>query len=1077
MLLINIETSKLENFTDDKVPPYAILSHTWGKESEELHLIDVKDGNINKPGVGSIKFRGCCQQAKSDDLEYVWIDTCCIDKTNQVELGEAINSMFRWYSRAAVCYAYLSDVPDGDNPSTHEFQTSRWFKRGWTLQELLAPKHVKFYNSNWRNIGTKGNRCTAIQGITHVPRQFLLGIAELQNASVAQRMSWVAQRETTRAEDLAYCLLGIFGITMPMIYGEGGKQAFFRLQEQIMKTTRDDSILAWGFNSEIDEPSTSNPSQFIEGEILAAAPSDFANSGHIITREQATNPLHSLDIFGGSLRVYLPLLTASSGETFGLLSCGPESDTRQAVAIPLAKINSAVTNEYVRPRGYPPALRPIATSEASPELIHIKKDGQKNISMKNQQHLFYEEDIFAEVGLTLIDVIPKSFWDEQLSLISSTINSDKSVANQIFIRVRHNKEESQDFVIILDFQQLDSRIDPLCRILICHRKTALEEVAEKFQHMALEAFKQRSATNGSLHLRIILELMDGKLMHMIPEAMTHPPNYTINADMVLDNFDLIVESTQLLKERRQNGTKEDELSRKATDRNKSLKLVKEEQEKTESEIRQLQEKKRMLAEEEIKKVQEMQSLEEERAQVKQSREGISERVLHTQKRLDKLHHTENCKDGWTPFQWAVEDGDVEMMELLLNVAAYVGVAEMDEYMRWLPLAAASSKGDVYKVQQLLSTSGVEPDDKKNRFGRAPLSWASARGHEAIVQLLLDTGKVDVNSQDNHGRTALHWALKGKYRNVVQLLSDNGAYFDCLQTLKGHDGPIPSVALSHDSKLVASGSLDNTIKLWDSTTGQCRQTLQGHNSAIQSVAFSHDSKLVASGSSDNTIKLWDSINGQCQQTLQGHEGYVISVAFSHNSKLVASGSRDKTIKLWDSITGQCQQTLQGHNGSVASVAFSHDSKLVVSGSGDKSIKLWDSMTGQCQQTFQGHDHSIESVAFSHDSKLVASGSRDNTIKLWDSINGQCQQTLQGHDDLIYSVAFSHDSKLVASSSFDKTIKLWDAIAGQCQQTLHSHGDAIYSVVFSYNSKLMASGSWDRTIKLWDTSAWHDLITSS
>ncbi|EHK48834.1 hypothetical protein TRIATDRAFT_158198, partial [Trichoderma atroviride IMI 206040] len=334
MRLINTKTLKLEEFEDGWIPPYAILSHTWGSDSQELTFADVRKGidgiNDKQKQIGLAKFRKCCEQAQVDSIGYAWIDTCCIDKTNLVELGEAINSMFRWYSLAIICYAYLSDVPAGDDSSVlgSKFRTSRWFTRGWTLQELLAPRHLRFYNAVWHIIGTKGSKCTVVQEITHVPRQILLGIAKLHTESVAQRMSWAAQRETKRAEDLAYCLLGIFGITMPMIYGEGGREAFFRLQEQIMRTTRDDSILAWGLNN---ESSMSNfqlfigEDTFIHGDILAASPSDFADSGQIVAREQTTNPLHSLDIYGGTLRAYLPLVTIDSGETLGLLSCGPKS--------------------------------------------------------------------------------------------------------------------------------------------------------------------------------------------------------------------------------------------------------------------------------------------------------------------------------------------------------------------------------------------------------------------------------------------------------------------------------------------------------------------------------------------------------------------------------------------------------------------------------------------------------------------------------------------------------------------------------------------------------------------------------
>jgi hypothetical protein len=245
MRLINVKTFKLEKYLDNNLPPYAILSHTWN-DDEELTLRDIEEGRTDKPGIGSIKLQGSCKQAEKDGLGYIWIDTCCIDKTDSVELSEAINSMFRWYKKAIICYVYLLDVPSDNNPRklNSEFRKSRWFKRGWTLQELLAPQRLQFYSVDWRCLGTKGEMCNIVEAITGISRQFLLGIKQLHKASVAQRMSWAAQRETTRGEDIAYCLLGLFGVSLPMIYGEGSEQAFFRLQEQIMRITRDDSILA-----------------------------------------------------------------------------------------------------------------------------------------------------------------------------------------------------------------------------------------------------------------------------------------------------------------------------------------------------------------------------------------------------------------------------------------------------------------------------------------------------------------------------------------------------------------------------------------------------------------------------------------------------------------------------------------------------------------------------------------------------------------------------------------------------------------------------------------------------------------
>ncbi|KAI1127615.1 heterokaryon incompatibility protein-domain-containing protein [Nemania abortiva] len=288
MRLINVTTKTLEIFNDDTqpIPPYAILSHTWGSDHEEISFHDLQEGK-RKTGRGQYKFDKCCSQAAYDGLSYTWIDTCCIDKASSTELSEAINSMFKWYKTATVCYAYLYDVKVGEdlNKPGSRFSESCWFQRGWTLQELIAPRIVQFYDSDWNELGSKRGLATVLHSITRIPRIFLLGTDRLSNASVAQRMSWAAGRVTKRKEDLAYCLLGIFGITMPMIYGEG-ERAFRRLQEEITKHIDDDSILAWNFNNNI---STNRLEGALPGGALAPSPSSFAASNHIVSA--VTDPI------------------------------------------------------------------------------------------------------------------------------------------------------------------------------------------------------------------------------------------------------------------------------------------------------------------------------------------------------------------------------------------------------------------------------------------------------------------------------------------------------------------------------------------------------------------------------------------------------------------------------------------------------------------------------------------------------------------------------------------------------------------------------------------------------------------
>lgn len=214
------------------IPPYAILSHTWGADKDEVTFQDFRNGTAStKAGYRKIKF--CAEQAARDRLEYFWIDTVCIDKTNSTELQEAINSMFRWYENSVKCYVYLDDVSsDSLAEDGKSFQKSRWFTRGWTLQELIAPKCVEFFSKEGYVLGNKSSRVEELTEITGIPAKALEGKA-LSHFSVDERMTWTRGRETTREEDMAYSLLGIFDIQMPLIYGEGREKALRRLHKEI----------------------------------------------------------------------------------------------------------------------------------------------------------------------------------------------------------------------------------------------------------------------------------------------------------------------------------------------------------------------------------------------------------------------------------------------------------------------------------------------------------------------------------------------------------------------------------------------------------------------------------------------------------------------------------------------------------------------------------------------------------------------------------------------------------------------------------------------------------------------------
>jgi len=233
----------IHEFTGKEVPAYAIFSYTWhANNKQEVTLQDVET-STGKSKAGWKKINFCADKAAADGLRYFWIDTCCIDKKNAVELAAAINSMFRWYQKAARCYVYLSDVSIRDeglheqvNPAWEAaFRKSRWFTRGWTLQELIALALVDFYNCEGERLGNKLSLEAMIHDITGIARNALQGSA-LSNFSIDERMSWAERRNTTIEEDEVYSLLGIFDVSMTLIYGEGKDKASRRLEEEIHKS-------------------------------------------------------------------------------------------------------------------------------------------------------------------------------------------------------------------------------------------------------------------------------------------------------------------------------------------------------------------------------------------------------------------------------------------------------------------------------------------------------------------------------------------------------------------------------------------------------------------------------------------------------------------------------------------------------------------------------------------------------------------------------------------------------------------------------------------------------------------------
>jgi hypothetical protein len=458
MRLLHATTLEFEVFHDNQTPQYLILSHTWGNEEvtyqdmrflQQCHALpySLNNNSILMPAleaaaglkisamdripvqarIGYEKILKTAKLAKEHELDYFWIDTCCIDKSSSAELQEAINSMYRWYQQSCLCAVYLEDAfPARDQYSGVLFEFnmatmlrgSKWITRGWTLQELIAPETLEFYDRKWGLMGSRNDFYAAVAEATGIPPTVLY-TGDLSRVSVAQKMSWAANRETTRVEDRAYSLMGLFGIHMPMLYGEGDN-AFRRLQEEIIRTTPDESIFAW---------------RAVEGSIsscsglLAKSPNDFEGSQFIqFMRDDRTQ--FATSNLGLRLETWIyPLLDGGCDEVwddsiFALSLCVMEN--RSTVALLVRRLSST---HYTRvsPDTFKTSKH-LSASRSSLETVYVEHTPRIPSSFRSRA-MYYFQFQFDSTVYRIQSAQPEQLWDpihNHLS-ISSEYLTDNSL--------------------------------------------------------------------------------------------------------------------------------------------------------------------------------------------------------------------------------------------------------------------------------------------------------------------------------------------------------------------------------------------------------------------------------------------------------------------------------------------------------------------------------------------------------------------------------------------------------------------------------------------------------------------------
>ncbi|KAI6082551.1 HET-domain-containing protein [Hypoxylon rubiginosum] len=456
MRLINCQSLKFEEFVRD-VPPYAVLSHTWGKDEVTLNDMRNRDEALeNDSERGRFrKIEDTCRVALEQNINYAWVDTCCIDKSSSAELSEAINSMFAWYKQATICFVFLSDFTsfsedtleeivnlfDAREPLEEGFYkdpppltnqeitirdkvkkslgSCRWFARGWTLQELIAPSCVQFFDRDWKCFGSKAQLASVLAWITGIDSSVLRG-KPLDEILVGRRMCWASTRETTRVEDIAYCLLGIFDINMPLLYGEG-KKAFTRLQEEIIRSSHDLSIFAW--------KAEGNDLRRFRG-LMANSPAEFKGCQRLVTPSFEWNNGGEYSITSRGLRTEsLVRITrgesAEVGSYFLSLNCVDARQTKLILAVSLSQYGPGLfarrkpwqrftvfdLNVFSAAKLSQPQY---ICCKDSPELEKIVMD-----SRVDAIQIGFSVDIFDRFDRDSITAFPQADWDLKNSILLS----------------------------------------------------------------------------------------------------------------------------------------------------------------------------------------------------------------------------------------------------------------------------------------------------------------------------------------------------------------------------------------------------------------------------------------------------------------------------------------------------------------------------------------------------------------------------------------------------------------------------------------------------------------------------------
>ncbi|KAF2835297.1 HET-domain-containing protein [Patellaria atrata CBS 101060] len=929
MRLLRVNDNKLTpvEFLGTPTHQYAILSHTWGDDNEEVNFRDlVKNTGKTKAGYKKIQF--CGAQAANDGLEFCWVDTCCINKSSDAELSEAINSMFRWYQNAAKCYVYLSDVSTGSSDSNVlsqgewklAFQNSRWFRRGWTLQELIAPRSVEFFSVEGNRLGSKSSLIQEIHEITGVPVLALQG-SRLSGFSVGERISWAARRQTKREEDAVYSLLGIFDVHMPLIYGEGRQKALNRLRREIKENISINLPVAKGasFDSHMEEHNpkclrgtrtellhhimewakdrNSKPIFWLNGmagtgksTIARTLAQSFADQGQLgasffFKKGEAER--------GNATRFFTTIATYLMGQVPGMKS-GMKEAIDADPAIPEKALKDQFEKLILQPLLQAPIqtielvvvidaldecervedIRAILqllsrTSDLTPVSLRVfvtsRPELHIHLGFKRMPDGTYKDLILHQVAKQTIEHDIRLFLEHELG----EIQQERSLSP--------NWPSKAQMQALVDLAvPLFIFAATICRYIGDRRDNPRKRLEAILQYQSVTYISKLDKT----YLPILTQLFEDE-DEVDMQRRTSEFREVVGSIIVLESPLSISSLARLL-----SIPKED--IRCGLD---SLRSVLNIPDCEYIPIRLLHLSFREFLVDPRKKGKSPFWIDEKETherlvakclQLMSSSEGLRQNICNLQRlgtlqsEINKciiakslppelqyacrywVHHLEQSK-------WHIHDGDV----IHLFLQKY--------FLYWLE--AMSLIGDAYKcIHMIHSLQTLEYSDRS-------LSSDFLRDAKRFIlrfRPILEDAPLQIYSSALIFAPEISIIRKTFIEHIpgwiTQLSKMKDDWDTCRNTLEGHTESVNAVALSPDGQAMVSASDDCTVMLWDSKTGAGLSTLEGHTRSVNAVAFSPDGQVVASASYDRTVRLWDSKTGTNQNVINVDE-YIRYLNFS------------------------------------------------------------------------------------------------------------------------------------------------------------------------------------------------------